>query len=393
MNYRKDKYGNELSVLGFGCMRFTTRMGKIDFEKAEREILAAYKGGVNYFDTAYIYPGSEAFLGEVLQKNNLRDKVHIATKLPHYLIKNREGLDRIFEEELRRLRTDYVDYYFMHMLTDVAAWERMKSLGILEWIQEKKAKGQIRQIGFSYHGNTQMFCSLVDAYDWDFCMIQYNYMDENSQAGVRGLKYANEKGLPVMIMEPLRGGKLVSRLPKEAKDIFAHHSKQYTPAQWAFKWLWNQPEVTVVLSGMNTTEMVEDNIKTASETAVGELTAEDNEMLTQVVGAINSKMRVGCTGCGYCVPCPKKVDIPGTFAAYNRKFSEGWYPSMKEYVMCTALRKDSTAASNCIGCGKCEQHCPQGIHIREELQNASKELETPVYKIARKIAPLFVKFG
>ncbi len=393
MKYRKDKYGNELSTLGFGCMRFTTKMGKIDFSKAEREILTAFEQGVNYFDTAYIYPGSEAFLGEVLEKNNLREKVYIATKLPHYLIKNKEGLDKLFEEELKRLRTDYIDYYFMHMLTDISAWERMKSLGILQWIEEKKAKGQIRQVGFSYHGNSAMFCTLLDAYDWDFCMIQYNYMDENSQAGVTGLKYANSKGLPVMIMEPLRGGKLVSRLPLEAKKIFDEHEVKHTPAQWAFKWLWNQPEVTVVLSGMNSLEMVLNNAKTASETEVGELTENDKEMLDRVVAAINSKMKVGCTGCGYCMPCPKMVDIPGTFAAYNRKFSEGWFPSMKEYVMCTALRKDSTAASNCIGCGKCEQHCPQGINIREELKNASKELETPIYKVARKVAPWFVKFG
>ncbi len=393
MQYRKDKYGNELSVLGFGCMRFTTKMGKIDYQKAEKEIMMAYENGVNYFDTAYIYPGSEALLGEVLEKNNIRDKVFIATKLPHYLIKNKEGLDKLFSEELRRLRTDRIDYYFMHMLTDISAWNRMKGFDIEEWIKEKKEKGQIGQIGFSYHGNSDMFCTLVDAYNWDFCMIQYNYMDENSQAGVRGLKYANEKGLPVMIMEPLRGGKLVSRLPKEAKEIFENHQVKHTPAQWAFKWLWNQPEVTVVLSGMNSEEMVLDNINTASHSAVGELTKDDLDMLEEVVKAINSKMKVGCTGCGYCMPCPKKVDIPGTFAAYNRRYSEGWFPSMKEYVMCTALRKDTTAASNCIGCGKCEQHCPQGINIREELCNAKKTLETPVYKIAKKIAPLFVKFG
>lgn len=393
MKYRKDKYGNELSVLGFGCMRFTTKRGKIDFSKAEKEILTAYENGVNYFDTAYIYPGSEALLGEVLEKNGIRDKVHIATKLPHYLIKNAEALDKLFEEELRRLRTDYVDYYFMHMLTDISAWERMKSLGILEWIADKKATGQIRQVGFSYHGNTQMFCTLVDAYDWDFCMIQYNYMDENSQAGVRGLKYASSKGLPVMIMEPLRGGKLVSRLPQDALKLFEEYEVSHTPAQWSFRWLWNQPEVTVVLSGMNSVEMVLDNAATASDTEIGELSDSDQRMLQNVVKAINAKMKVGCTGCGYCMPCPQKVDIPGTFAAYNRKFSEGWFPSMKEYVMCTALRKDSTAASNCIGCGKCEQHCPQGINIRAELKNAQKELETPIYKVARKVAPLFVKFG
>ncbi len=392
MKYRKDRYGNELSSLGFGCMRFTSKMGKIDFEKAEREILTAFEQGVNYYDTAYIYPGSEAFLGEVLEKNNLRDKVYIATKLPHYLVKSREGIEKIFQEELRRLRTDHIDYYFMHMLTDIAAWERMKSLGILEWIEEKKVKGQIRQIGFSYHGNSSMFCTLVDAYDWDFTMIQYNYMDENSQAGVTGLKHANKKGLPVMIMEPLRGGKLVSRLPQEAKDIFAKHKVQHTPAQWAFKWLWDQSEVTVVLSGMNSVEMVLDNTKTASETEVGELTQEDKEMLQRVVAAINSKMKVGCTGCGYCMPCPKGVDIPGTFAAYNRRYAEGRFWSLVDYVICTALRKNSTAASNCIGCGKCEKHCPQNIEIRQKLKEAKKVLETPVYRVVRKVVGWFARF-
>lgn len=392
MNYRLDKYGNKLSALGFGCMRFQSKMGRLDYEEAEREIMAAIDGGVNYFDTAYIYPGSEALIGEVFEKNNVRDKIHIATKMPHYLVKNRESLDKIFNEELKRLRTDYVDYYFMHMLTDVSAWKRMCDLGILEWIEEKKKSGAIRQIGFSYHGNTDMFCTLVDAYNWDFCMIQYNYMDEHSQAGKRGLQYAHSKGLPVMIMEPLRGGRLVNRLPEEAIKIFADYEKQYTPAQWAFRWLYNQPEVTVVLSGMNSMEMVADNIKTAYEAKVGELSLQDEEMLQSVVKAMNAKMKVGCTGCGYCMPCPKNVDIPGAFAHYNRKYAEGWFPAMKEHIMCTALRKTPTSITNCIGCGKCEKHCPQNIPIREKLTEAKKELETPIYRIARKVAPKFVKF-
>lgn len=392
MNYRQDKYGNKLSILGFGCMRFQRKMGKIDIKEAEREIMIAIQNGVNYFDTAYIYPGSEAALGEILEKNGVRDQVYIATKLPHYLIKSRESLDKLFSEELKRLRTDHVDYYLMHMLTDTDTWNRLKELGLEEWIAEKKASGAIRQVGFSYHGNSDMFCHLVDAYDWDFSMIQYNYMDEHSQAGRRGLQYAHEKGLAVMIMEPLRGGKLVSRLPQEAKKIFSDYKIKHTPAQWAFRWLWNQPEVTVVLSGMNTDEMVQDNINTASTVEIGELGPEEEEILQNVVEAINSKMKVGCTGCGYCMPCPKKVDIPGTFAAYNRRYAEGKFQSLVDYVMCTALRKNSTAASNCIECGKCEQHCPQGIEIRKQLKSAQKELEGPIYKIARKVVSWFVHF-
>ena len=385
MNYRKDRYGNDISILGFGCMRFPRKAGLLDMKETEKEIMTAIEQGVNYFDTAYIYPGSEAALGEILEKNGVRDKVYIATKLPHYLIKSREKMDTLFAEELKRLRTDHVDYYLMHMLADIETWERLKTLGIIEWLAEKKKSGQIRQVGFSYHGNTEMFCKLINAYDWDFCQIQYNYMDEHSQAGRRGLYYAYEKQIPVVIMEPLRGGKLVKRLPAEAVKLFEAYHTKHTPAQWAFRWLWNQKEVTCVLSGMNSMEMVQDNINTASTVEIGELGPEEEALLKQVVGAINAKMKVGCTGCGYCMPCPMHVDIPGTFSAYNRRYSEGKFWGLVDYAMSTAIRKNSTAASNCIGCGKCEQHCPQHIEIRKNLQEAVKELEVPVYRFARKI--------
>ena len=392
MNYRTDKYGNKLSILGFGCMRFPMKAGRIDLAETEREILTAVEGGVNYFDTAYIYPGSEAALGEILERNGLRDRVYIATKLPHYLIKSREGLDKLFNEELRRLRTDHVDFYLMHMLTDTDTWERLKAMGIEEWIEEKKASGAIRQLGFSYHGNSDMFCKLIDAWDWDFCQIQYNYMDEHSQAGRRGLNHANGRGIPVVIMEPLRGGKLVSHLPEEARRIFESYPVRHTPAQWAFRWLWNQPEVTAVLSGMNSDEMVRDNIQTASTVQIGELGPEEEAMLRQVVAAINSKMKVGCTGCGYCMPCPKNVDIPGTFAAYNRRYQEGKFWGFVDYVICTLLRKNPTPASNCIGCGKCEKHCPQHLPIRQKLGEAQKELEGPLYRTVRRVLGRFAKF-
>ena len=383
MNYRKDKYGNPISILGFGCMRFPRKQGKIDFEETERQILESIRLGVNYFDTAYIYPGSEATLGEILEKNGIRDQVKIATKLPHYLIRNMQAMEKLFQEQLKRLKTDYVDYYLMHMLCDVPTWNRMKELGIEQWLEEKRAIGAIRQVGFSYHGNSETFCDLVDAYDWDFCQIQYNYMDENTQAGRRGLLHAAEKGLPVVIMEPLRGGKLVNNLPEDALKMFEKHPMGYTPAQWAFRWLWDQKEVTCVLSGMNSMEMLHENVNTASSVAVGELTGEDQQMLKAVEKAINAKLKVPCTGCGYCMPCPKNVDIPGTFAAYNRRYTEGKISGFREYMMCTLIRKDHTSASNCIGCGKCEKHCPQGIQIRKELENAKKEMEGPLYRLMK----------
>ena len=392
MQYRADRYGNNLSILGYGCMRFTSRAGRIDLDKAEKEIMAAIEGGLNYFDTAYIYPGSEAALGEILERNAARDRVYIATKLPHYYIKKPDAMEKIFREELRRLRTDHVDYYLMHMLTDVRSWERVCELGMQEWLAEKKKSGQIRQIGFSYHGNSDMFCRLVDAYDWDFCQIQYNYMDENSQAGVTGLRYAARKGLPVIIMEPLRGGRLVHHLPKEALEAFREYPEKRSPAEWAFRWLWDQKEVTCVLSGMNSLEMVQENVRAAEDARPGCLAESDRELLKAVAGHINARMRVGCTGCRYCMPCPNHVDIPGTFAAWNRLYSDGRFAGLKEYFMCTALRKNATGASMCVGCGKCEQHCPQHIPIRDMLKSAKKELEGPLYRIGKKCAHLIMKY-
>lgn len=392
MNYRLDKYGNQISILGFGCMRFQKNLGKIDLKQAEEQIMAAFNKGINYYDTAYIYPGSEAAIGEIFEKNQIRDQIYIATKLPHYLIKSAETLEKLFQEQLSRLRTNYVDYYLMHMLNDVGSWNGMKELGIEEWIAKKKASGEIRQIGFSYHGNSDKFCELIDAYDWDFCQIQYNYMDEHSQAGRKGLQHAASKGIPVVIMEPLRGGRLVNNLPSDAHKLFDQYPIKRTPAEWSFRWLWNQPEVTCVLSGMNSLEMVAENIETASTSYAGDLSDADENMLRDVVKAINGKMKVGCTGCGYCMPCPKNVDIPGTFSAYNHLYTDSKFTGFREHVMGTAFRKTSTAAYNCIGCGKCEKHCPQNIEIRKELKNAQKELEGPIYKLVRKGVEIFKVF-
>lgn len=390
MQYRSDRRGNPISVLGYGCMRFTQTAGKIDLAKTEKEILEAYRGGVNYFDTAYIYPGSEAALGEILARNRIRDKVNIANKLPHYLLKKPEQVEAYFSEELRRLQTDHVDYYLMHMLTDTKTWQRLVDLGILRWLEEKKRSGQIRQVGFSYHGNSDMFCRLLDVYDWDFCQIQYNYLDENSQAGVTGLRKAAEKRLPVIIMEPLRGGRLTGNLPASAKKIIGHTG--LTPAQFAFRWLWDQKDVTCVLSGMNSLEMVKENLQTADISRPGHLTQEDRAVYSKVVEAINENMKVGCTGCRYCMPCPKGVDIPGTFAAYNRMASDGYWKALTEYFMISGIRKDYTGPGNCIGCGKCEQHCPQHLPIRQELQNAKKALEGVPYKLGRKILPHIMRY-
>ncbi len=381
MRYRSDRKGTQLSILGYGCLRFTRKNGKIDLKKAETEILEAIKRGVNYFDTAYVYQGSEAALGEILERNGCREQVYIATKLPHYLIKSRAGLERCFQEQLNRLQTDHVDYYLMHMLNDADTWEALKQKGVQDWIEEKLKAGAIRNIGFSYHGNSGNFKKLLDAYDWDFCQIQYNYMDEDTQAGRAGLQYAEQKGIPVVIMEPLRGGKLVALLPSEAKELFAGARPERTPAEWAFRWLWDQTGVTVVLSGMNSVQMVRENTEAASSAEPGELTDADRELYRKVKQEINRKVKVGCTACGYCMPCPQGIDIPGTFRCYNEMYTERPKVGRKEYLMTTAFRKHQNPASGCIRCGRCERLCPQKIEIRKELKQASRELEDVRYRV------------
>ena len=389
MQYRKNRQGEPISILGYGCMRFTKKGNSIDIDKAEKEVMAAIRGGVNYLDTAYIYPGSEVALGEILKRNHCREQVSIATKLPQYLIKSEAALDKYFNEQLSRLQTDYVDYYLMHMLTDIAAWEKLCKLGIKEWIAKKKEEGKIKNLGFSFHGNTEMFLQILDAYGWDFCQIQYNYMDEHSQAGRKGLQAAAEKNIPVIIMEPLRGGKLVDLLPEKAKKLIADNERKRTPAEWAFRWLWNQPEVTCVLSGMNSSDMVEENVQIASSAEAGAFTKEDFALIEAVKQEINRNIKVGCTGCSYCMPCPKGVDIPTAFRCYNRMYTENKKAGRFEYAQIVALQKEMSDMGRCIECGKCESHCPQHIEIRRELKEARKHLLPWYYVVIIKIARLF----
>ena len=276
----------------------------------------------------------------------------------------------------------------MHMFTDVCEWDRLKELGIEDWIDARKADGSIRNIGFSYHGDSDMFIKILDAYDWDFCQIQYNYLDEDSQAGRRGLEHAAEKGIPVIIMEPLRGGKLVN-LPKKAKEALGAKSK-YTAAELGLRWLWNQPGVTVVLSGMNSTEMVEENIRIASDAEPGSMSESDMALVDEIRGIIREKEKVGCTGCRYCMPCPSGVDIPGNFHYYNLMYIDKKMPARIEFVRNMGLQQKPGFASQCIGCGKCEAHCPQHIEIREMLKKADKALRPLPIKAGIVVARKFM---
>ena len=354
-------------------MRFWRKGGRIDYQKTEAEILHAIEQGINYFDTAYIYPGSEECLGKILDENGVRDKVYIATKLPHYMMRSEKAIEKTFREELSRLRTDYIDYYLMHMFTDLMEWERLQKMGIEDWFRRRKADGSIRNIGFSYHGATDGFLQILDAYDWDFCMIQYNYYDENSQAGRIGLQAAAEKGIPVMIMEPLRGGKLAT-LPEKARKALREAGCTYTPAELALRWLWDQPEVTCVLSGMNSMEMLDENVRIASDAEAGHLTEEDHALIERVKRIVGEKEKVGCTGCRYCLPCPEGIDIPNYFYYYNLMYLESKMRPRFEFARNEGMKKQAAFATRCIGCDKCESHCPQKIPIRKVLKQADRAL-------------------
>ncbi|GHV46722.1 aldo/keto reductase [Clostridia bacterium] len=397
MYYRiNPKNGDKISNLAYGCMRFPRKGGGIDQTYANSLVKEAIDSGMNLFDTAYIYPGSENALGTALDACGRRKDVFISTKLPPYLCKKTEDFEKIFTTQLSRLKTDYIDYYFLHMLTDVKSWEQLKSIGILDWISRKKESGAIRNIGFSFHGGVNAFREIVNAHDWDFCMIQYNYLDENNQAGYSGLRYANEKGLPVFIMEPLRGGTLATKLPPEAMKIFQAADVGKSFAEWGLRFVWNHPEVTSVLSGMSDIDQLRENIRIADTALPGSLTDTEKDVYKTVVAAINKVVKVPCTGCGYCIAvddkqtgCPKSVDIPTCFSCYNESFSMGKKGRWQYYQYTGMISPTQTDASKCIGCHKCESHCPQNIQIAEELKNVRKRMNSGfmdfMLRVVRKI--------
>jgi predicted aldo/keto reductase-like oxidoreductase len=385
MQFREDKIsGNKLSILGFGCMRFPR-----DMAQTERMILTAIESGVNYFDTAYIYPGSETTLGAILAKNKKRADIYLATKLPLIMCKGADDFDKFFNAQLERLRTDYIDYYLMHMITDTAQWQIFRGWGIEQWLAEKKQAGKIRRAGFSFHGSQGEFLKILDAYTWDFCQIQYNYSDENYQAGKTGLQAAAAKGIPVIVMEPLLGGKLASGLPSEATKIFARADSSLTPAARALRWLWNQNEITCVLSGMSTPEQAIENIRAAENARA--LTGSELAVYAQVVGVFNKAYKIHCTGCNYCMPCPKGINIPGCFTAYNTSYAQGFVTGMQQFATSTAaLGKEPHTPRQCVDCGKCENHCPQHLPIRKMLKAVSARMHNAPIRLAMAIARQFL---
>jgi hypothetical protein len=390
---RNNKNGDELSILGFGCMRFPMKGNSIDEKRSIALMRDAVDKGINYFDTAYFYNNgrSESMLGEALQ-GGYRQKVKIATKLPPFMVGNLDGAKKILKTQLSRLKTDYIDYYLLHMLTDKATFDRMQRIGVIEWMEQLKKEGTIKNIGFSFHGSRADFEQLITAYPWDFCQIQYNYLDEHNQATKSGLELAHSLGIPVIIMEPLRGGKLVNNLPKQVLDEFKSYDPNRSPAEWGLRWIWNHPEVTVILSGMSDEDQLAENVRIAQDAREYSLSMEELEIFERVKAILKEKTKVPCTACAYCMQCPSGVDIPGCFAAYNDKFLlNNKHDRIKYLQTLGVFSKKPAFASQCTECGKCEMHCPQKIQIRQELKKVKKEFEPFGFRFLVGVARRFMR--
>ncbi len=394
MQYRKlTKDGPDLSLLGFGCMRFHTKGKEVDKELAFEQLHYAYENGVNYFDTAYIYHKgkSEGLLGEFIRKYDIRDQIYIADKLPTFLVMKASQIEKFFQTQLERLQTDYIDYYLMHMLDCYETWEKLKSFGIVAFIEDRRKNGQIRNIGFSFHGRPEEFIKILEDYQWDFCQIQYNYLDENYQAGIAGLKRAYDLGIGVVIMEPLRGGSLAVKAPEKVTKLFEEYKEQHSSAYWALRWIMNQKEVGVVLSGMNEISHIKDNINATDDTLPNSMNEEELGLINKVKEIYKELMKVPCTGCNYCLPCPFGVDIPAVFSDYNNKYFFGKSRIRKFHYngRCEGVSGNHKSGANvCTSCGKCKIHCPQSIEIPMKLKEAHKELNSNVLRIGLAI---FVK--
>lgn len=368
--------GANVSVLGFGAMRLPVIDNdpqRIDAEKTEKMLNIACAAGVNYFDTAYAYHGgnSEVFLGNYFHKNNLRSKIFLATKLPAWLIERTEDFEKYFREQQQKLQTEYFDFYLLHALNR-KVWPKIRDLQVLNWLEEKINKGFIRFIGFSFHDDLEVFKSIIDYYDkWDFCQIQYNYMDIGYQAGMKGLVYATSRGIPVIIMEPLRGGQLSKEPPQPVLKIWNEcgWGKEY--ADRALQWLWNQKKISLVLSGMSNPEQVEQNIRSAASSAVDRLSPRELSCYDKIRRAYLKLSPIPCTNCKYCLPCPQGVYIPYIFEIYN--MARMYDDLSRARIFYNWIRKEG-GIDLCIQCGECEEKCPQKIQIRSWLQEASRVL-------------------
>lgn len=374
MKYRKFLKGDiDISSLGFGAMRFPVIKdeGDIDIKKTEEMLDYAIENGLNYIDTAFPYHNgmSEIFLGEFFKKRNIREKIFLATKMPVWKIEKYDDFDFYFNVQLDRLKTEYIDFYLLHSLWK-GSWEKVRDLKVIDWLLKKKKEGKIRFIGFSFHDEFEVFKEIIDFYDWDFCQIQLNYMDIDYQAGEKGLSYAYNKGVQVVIMEPLKGGKLANP-PENVLNVFKNYKIDRTGVEWALLYLWNKKEVLIILSGMSSIEQVKENIKIASISEIDILNEEELKILKKAREEFLNIKSIDCTNCKYCLPCPYGVNIPKNFEIYNEGVR---YNDFKEASYEYEYLKDEERASNCKECGECEEKCPQNLPIRELLKIVDKAL-------------------
>ena len=396
MQYRiMPKTKDKLSILGYGCMRFKTNsFGKIAKENAIKQVRMAIDNGVNYLDTAYPYHRgeSESFLGEYILKDGYREKVKVATKLPTYLVNKPQDMDKYLNKQLSKLKINNIDYYLLHSL-DGPTWRKMLRFGVLDFMNRIKKEGKITYMGFSYHGTREDFYEIIDGYEWDFCQIQYNYLDEYFQAGIDGLNYAYSKNIGVIVMEPLRGGQLVGAIPKEVQAIWNKAPIKRSPAEWAFRFIYNHPAVIVVLSGMSEDAHIIENIKIANQAKANSLTEHELAIINEVKETYQRLLKIGCTGCRYCIPCPVEIDIPYAFQTYNNHHMFGGRLSRRlmyaRIVGMTSKKPKWTTMS--IDCGKCEKACPQNLKIRDYFRYIQKDIETPVIRTVAKVGKLFIK--
>lgn len=381
MEYRKfGDLGFEVSIFGLGCMRLplevqpdgTTDPAKIDEQEAIKMIRYAIDNGVNYLDTAYPYHGgnSERLLAKAL-KDGYREKVKIATKLPVWLAESYEDFEKLLDEQLAKLEVEYIDFYLLHALSK-DRWDKIKELGVLDFLDQAVAAGKVKYPGFSFHDELPVFKEIIDSYDWKMCQIQLNILDQDYQAGVEGMRYAASKGIPVVIMEPLRGGRLAHNVPEDVKALWDQAETKRSPVEWAFRWLYNFPEITVILSGVSTMEQLKDNLEIFSKSAPNSMDEKELELVRKVKELYDSKIKVGCTGCNYCVPCPSGVEIPRIFSIYNDYSIFGGAKEFKE--MYKGLMNEGKDASSCVECGQCESECPQHISIIDKLKEAHEVL-------------------
>jgi len=371
-----EKTGDELSALGFGAMRLPSKNGMIDKEKAREQIYYAIDHGVNFIDTAFPYHGgaSESFLGEILS-GEYREKVKISTKMPQWSVKKYDDMEKILEQQLKTLKTDYIDYYLIHSLGK-GSFERLKALGVLEFLENAKKEGKIKYAGFSFHDSMDAFQPIVDAYDWDACMLQFNFLDENAQAGIDGVKYAHSQGMAVIAMEPLKGGLLAGNIPDEAAQVWENADVKRSPANWALRWVLNHPEITCVISGMNSMDQVKENLEIAQEAPANSLSEIELGLYSEVKQIYADLMKINCTTCGYCLPCPRGIDIPGCFSMYNEKYLFNDRTAGVTYIlrMGGVFTSDPSHAGLCNDCGKCVKACPQKLEIPVLLKEVSRDL-------------------